>query len=80
MSTPATSNVLELLDWKRRVFELYGEIRAEADAVRAWRRWRDVRDDLFASHPQSPLSEPDRESFRGVQYFDYDAAARVVAP
>ena len=79
MSTPAPSDVLELLDWKRRVFELYGEIRAEADASRAWRRWRDVRDELFASHPQSPLSEQDRESFRGVQYFDYDSAARVVA-
>jgi uncharacterized protein (DUF1684 family) len=79
MSTPAPSDVLELLDWKRRVFELYGEIRAEADAIRAWRRWCDVRDDLFASHPQSPLSEQDRESFRGLQYFDYDPAARIVA-
>lgn len=79
MSTSAPSDVLELLDWKRRVFELYGEIRAEADAIRAWRRWCDVRDELFAGHPQSPLSEQDCESFRGLHYFDYDPAARIVA-
>ena len=46
---------LALLDWKRTIFALYAEVRATADAAAAWQRWRDVRDRLFASHPQSPL-------------------------
>jgi hypothetical protein len=31
---------LTLLDWKRRIFELYAEIRADRDPEHAWRRWR----------------------------------------
>jgi len=44
---------LTLLDWKRRVFELYAEVRAEPEPEQAWRRWRDVRDELFRIHPTS---------------------------
>ena len=54
-------------------------MRAAADAEAAWRRWRDVRDDLFRSHPQSPLPEADRASFAGLEYFPYDPGLRVVA-
>jgi uncharacterized protein len=62
---------LELLDWKRRIFELYVEIRAEPKPERAWEHWRDVRAELFRSHPQTPA--------RGAQprYFDYDPSFRV---
>jgi uncharacterized protein (DUF1684 family) len=70
---------LELLDWKRRVFELYAEVRAAADPAEAWQRWRDVRDDLFRTHPQSPLTPEGRERFTGVAYFPYDPALRVLA-
>jgi uncharacterized protein (DUF1684 family) len=70
---------LELLDWKRVVFELYAEIRAAADPAAAWRRWRDVRDELFRTHPQSPLPPAERAGFGGVPYFDYDPALRVLA-
>jgi uncharacterized protein (DUF1684 family) len=45
---------LSLLDWKRRIFALYAEVRADDDARRAWRRWCDVRAELYATHPQSP--------------------------
>ena len=34
-------DALDLLDWKRRVFALYGEVRAEPDPQAAWQRWRD---------------------------------------
>ena len=71
-------NELELLDWKRRIFELYAEIRASDDAARAWRRWRDVRDELFRTHPQSPLPEPSRARYEGVPLYDYDPALRVL--
>jgi len=70
---------LDLLDWKRRIFGLYAEIRASTDPRAAWRRWRDVRDDLFATHPQSPLPPETRARFAGVPYFDYDPELRVLA-
>jgi uncharacterized protein len=70
---------LDLLDWKRTVAALYAEVRASADPERGWRVWRDARDELFRSHPQSPLPAAERESFTGLSYFDYDPALRVVA-
>jgi uncharacterized protein (DUF1684 family) len=70
---------LDLLDWKRRVFELYAEVRRAADPPTAWRRWRDTRDDLFAHHPQSPLPPATRATFTGLPYFDYDPELRVLA-
>jgi uncharacterized protein (DUF1684 family) len=70
---------IELLDWKRRIFELYAEIRASNDPASAWRRWREVRDELFRSHPQSPLPEEARATFAGVPYFDYRPGLRVLA-
>ena len=73
------SEALDLLDWKRRVFAVYGEIRAAADPETAWSRWRDVRDELFRRHPQSPLPPEERERFGGLDYFPYDAALRVTA-
>src|SRR5436305_13551122 len=45
----------------------------------AWRLWRDRRDELFASHPQSPLPAEARVRFAGVPYFGYDPALRVFA-
>ncbi len=47
-------NELDLLDWKRRIFELYAEVRAADDPRAGWERWRAVRDELFRDHPQSP--------------------------
>ena len=70
---------LDLLDWKRRIFELYAEVRATPDPRVAWQRWRDVRDGLFATHPQTPLPAETRTRFSGVPYYDYDPALRVLA-
>jgi len=70
---------LTLVDWRRRIFALYEEVRASADPEEAWERWRAVRNDLFRGHPQSPLPEEDREAFAGLPFFDYDPAARVLA-
>jgi uncharacterized protein (DUF1684 family) len=62
---------LELLDWKRRIFDLYAEIRADPEPQRAWERWRDMRAELFRSHPQTPARDAQ------PRYFDYDPAFRV---
>jgi uncharacterized protein len=72
-------DVLTLLDYRRRVAELYAEIRASAEPPRVWRRWRQVRDELFATHPQSPIPEADRNDFSEVWYYDYDPGFRVLA-
>lgn len=77
---PATPvEALQLLDWKHRVFDGYRAVRAAGGGQEAWLRWRAERDDLFANHPQSPLSERARRTFRSLPYFDHDPAARVAA-
>lgn len=70
---------LELADWRRQMSELYAAIRVEPDPALAWKRWRDVRDRLFRSHPQSPVPEADRGDATVPAYFDYDPALRTVA-
>jgi uncharacterized protein len=73
-------DLLDLLDWRRRVADLYGEIRASDAPERAWERWRAVRDELIRTHPQSPIRDSEaRASFPGPDYFPYDPAARVLA-
>ena len=61
------------------MFALYAEVRESPDPVAAWERWRAVRDELFRTHPQSPLPEGDRAAYPGVPCFDYDPALRVLA-
>jgi uncharacterized protein len=70
---------LELADWRRQVSELYAAVRAEHDAVAAWMRWREVRDRLFRSHPQSPVPAAERGDTTSPAYYDYDPALRTVA-
>jgi uncharacterized protein (DUF1684 family) len=72
-------HALALADWRRRVFELYRDVRADRDPAAAWRGWRAGRDELFAQHPQSPLPAGERAGFSGLAYFDYDPSARVLA-
>jgi uncharacterized protein (DUF1684 family) len=66
---------LALLDWKRRIFALYADVRADPDHERSWHAWRAARDALFATHPQTPLPAGARPS---LSYFDYDPALRVL--
>jgi uncharacterized protein len=70
---------LDLLDWKRRVGEVYAYIRSESDPETAWGRWREVRDELFRWHPQSPIPQGERTGFVRLPYFDYNPGARVAA-
>jgi uncharacterized protein len=61
---------LDLADWRRRVAELYGTLRADrrAPSMRVV-AFRAARDRLFAEHPSSPVPEAERRDFRGVAYF-----------
>jgi uncharacterized protein len=67
------ADTLALLDWKRRVFSLYAAVRALEPAA-GWALWRETRDELFRSHPQSP-----HPGYTGLTYFPQDPAARVLA-
>jgi uncharacterized protein (DUF1684 family) len=67
---------LTLLGWRRRVAALYAAARTADDAETGWRIWRDGRDELFAGHPDSPLDETARATFRGLPYAPYDPALR----
>lgn len=76
MSATEDGGRLALWDWRRRVSELYAEVRAERDPKAAWWRWRETRDRLFREHPQSPLETMQRTAFRGLVYGDYDPRMR----
>src|SRR5713101_5191324 len=69
----SVNEALELLDWKRRVFALYAEVRDATDPAVGWQRWCAVRAALFCDHPQSPRGGARPE------YFPYDPAWRFLA-
>ncbi len=75
----SATEALLLLDWKRRIGDLYKDVRNADDPVAAWERWRAGRHLLFASHDRSPVPPARRAAFDGHRYFDYDPAFRVLA-
>ena len=66
--------ILDLVDWRRRVGDLY-----RISGQDALTRFRKGRDELFRSHPQSPVEAEERASFAGLHYFPHDPAYRVEA-
>jgi uncharacterized protein len=74
-----------IVDWRLRVFELYARVRqlGTDDPAAAHSLWRDERDELFRSHPASPLLPEQRAAFTRLTVADYDPAWRfevVVQP
>jgi len=67
-----------LWDWRRRIADLYGAVRAGPDPARAWARWRYTREALFATHSESPLEPAARPGFT-LSCFAYDPAWRLAA-
>lgn len=65
---------LDLVDWRRRVGDIYRITGPDALA-----KFRTARDDLFRTHPQSPIEPAERASFGGLRYFDPDPTYRVAA-
>jgi uncharacterized protein (DUF1684 family) len=74
------SEELELVDWRRRVAGLYAAVRAEDDPRHGHELWRRGRDELFRSHPQSPLPPGDPMRATGVPYWPYDPELRFELP
>jgi uncharacterized protein len=74
-----TSTHLELLDWRRRVAELFADLRHRPADAATLHWFRDQKDVLFGEHPQSPIPWPDRQRFSGLAYWPFDPAMRVEA-
>lgn len=70
---------MSLADYRRRVQDIYGELRANDAGEACWHQWRTRRDLLFRSHVQSPIVDSERPSFEGLQYFAYDPSMRFDA-
>ncbi len=65
-----------LADWRRRINDLYADIRAAGSAKAGWDLWLSTRSTLFRDHPMSPLSLTQREGFTTIPVFDYDPGMR----
>jgi hypothetical protein len=61
---------LDVLDWRRQVHLLYGQVRAETDPRAAHALWRDGRQRLVSEHPASPNRAAQ------LRHADYDPAWR----
>ncbi len=70
------SATLGLPDYRRRVQLIYLTARSADPTETTWLAWRRSRDELFKTHSQTPIEDPD--SFVGLPFFDFDPEARVV--
>jgi uncharacterized protein len=80
MTDPAPDDpagTLQLADWRRRVADLYAEVRRliGTDHDAALELWRTTREGLFREHPQSPVPSAKREEFR-AHHYPVDGAMR----
>ena len=77
------SEYLDLYDYRGNVAEMYRMRRqatlAGEDAAAILQRFREAREKLFASHPQSALDEEQKQNFQGLHYFPYNHTMCVVA-
>jgi hypothetical protein len=69
----------DLLHYKRKVSELYVDVRGSAGSPEdRWRVFRRARENLFRTHPQSALTVEQKAEFNGLNYFDYNPALRLL--
>src|SRR5258708_4537723 len=74
-----SSPYFELLDWRRRVAELFAELRQRPPDAETLAWFRQQKDRLFKEHPQSPIPESERPNFSGLSYWPFDPSVRVAA-
>ncbi len=71
------SEYLELVDYRSQVADLYGAVRHSDPSRSTWESWRQSRDRLFATHPQSPIEHI--ETFSSLPFFEYQPSWRTDA-
>ncbi len=64
--------MLDLLDYRRRVFDLYQAVRLNPNPSDAWLIFRMERDALFRDHPQSALDAARRAEFNSLTILPVD--------
>lgn len=71
-------DALAVADWRRRVAQLYADVRRVSleDPAAAHAGWVERRDELFAGHAASPLHPAAKAVFRGLTVAPYDPAYR----
>lgn len=70
--------MLDLLDYRRRVAEMYMQVRQlGTGSPEAFAHFQAVRDQLFAEHPSSALSDQQKTAFTGLHYAPYDPRFRI---
>lgn len=74
----ALRTALDVADWRRRTAQTYAQVRAIAldDPAAAHAVWVQQRDELFATHPASPLAPDVLAEFAGLDVAPYDPAYR----
>src|SRR5215213_8818998 len=70
------TSVWDVLDWRRRVHELYRAVRSDPDPHAAHAGWASGRRELLRTHPASPVPAADRAGFAGGAVAPYDAGLR----
>jgi uncharacterized protein (DUF1684 family) len=74
----ASNPFLELADYRRRVAQMYADVRNSQGAPEvAWSRFRQERENLFRTHPQSALDPDQKKRFNGLPYFPYNPGLRL---
>lgn len=71
---------LAMMDWRRRTSHLYARVRDERDPADGHALWRAERDEMFRTHPQSPLLPDDQLRTTGARYWPYDPGMRFELP
>ena len=68
---------LELTHYRLQVAKMYEEVRDEQIPIlKRFERFKNVRDELVKTHPQSPLSLEQKEAFETLEYYPYDSNYR----
>ncbi len=75
----APRDPFSLAHWRRCVSELYAPVRVAATDRQAQvaADFRKARDQLFATHADSPISPARRAQFSGLRFYPFDPAYRV---
>ena len=74
---------LDLYDYRTRVAAFYRQrnnaLHANQDPQTVLTQFRQERDTLFATHPQSALDEEQKRVFDGLHYFPFNSSMRFTA-
>lgn len=72
----AVRDAIRLAEWRRHTFAIYRELREAASPDVAHAIWRARRDELFRTHPSTPLPPGDPLRTTGIPCWPYDSQWR----